>query len=74
MAQLSRPYQIILGVVVVFGLIWAVALRSHSSNPSEPSSLGPDGAEQRFRQRQLGRQRRGAYQGLPRSRARRGRS
>ena len=26
MAQLSRPYQIILGVVVVFGLIWAVAL------------------------------------------------
>lgn len=38
MAQLSRPYQIILGVVVVFGLIWAVALRSHSSNPSEPTA------------------------------------
>jgi hypothetical protein len=41
MAQLSRPYQIILGVVVVFGLIWAVALRSHSSNPSEPTASTP---------------------------------
>jgi hypothetical protein len=41
MAQLSRPYQIILGVVVVFGLIWAVALRSHSSNPSEPTASVP---------------------------------
>jgi hypothetical protein len=36
MAQLSRPYQILLGAVVVFGLIWAVALRGHASNPSEP--------------------------------------
>jgi hypothetical protein len=41
MAQLSRPYQIILGVVVVFGLIWAVALRGHSSNPSEPTASAP---------------------------------
>lgn len=41
MAQLSRPYQIILGVVVVFGLIWAVALRGHSSNPSEPRVSTP---------------------------------
>ena len=41
MAQLSRPYQIILGVVVVFGLIWAVALRGHSSNPSEPPASTP---------------------------------
>jgi hypothetical protein len=41
MAQLSRPYQIVLGVVVVFGLIWAVALRSHSSNPSEPTASTP---------------------------------
>ncbi|HTA96723.1 MAG TPA: hypothetical protein VK730_03675 [Solirubrobacteraceae bacterium] len=41
MAQLSRPYQIILGVVVVFGLIWAVALRSHGSNPSEPRASTP---------------------------------
>jgi hypothetical protein len=41
MAQFSRPYQIILGVVVVFGLIWAVALRSHSSNPSKPTASAP---------------------------------
>ncbi len=41
MAQLSRPYQIILGVVVVFGLIWAVALRSHSANPSAPTASAP---------------------------------
>jgi len=38
MAQLSRPYQIVLGVAVVFGLIWAVALRGHGSNPSEPAA------------------------------------
>jgi hypothetical protein len=38
MAQLSRPYQIVLGAVVVFGLIWAVALRGHGSNPSEPTA------------------------------------
>ncbi len=47
MAQLSRPYQIILGVVVVFGLIWAVALRGHSSNPNEPiavTAAPPSGA------------------------------
>ncbi|HXC23002.1 MAG TPA: hypothetical protein VNU28_00330, partial [Solirubrobacteraceae bacterium] len=41
MAQLSRPYQIVLGVAVVFGLIWAVALRSHSSNPSQPIASTP---------------------------------
>ncbi|HEY5288218.1 MAG TPA: hypothetical protein VIJ50_14060 [Solirubrobacteraceae bacterium] len=41
MAQLSRPYQILLGAVVVFGLIWAVALRSHSPNPSEPTTSTP---------------------------------
>ncbi|HEV7937459.1 MAG TPA: hypothetical protein VGP18_05480 [Solirubrobacteraceae bacterium] len=41
MAQLSRPYQILLGVVVVFGLIWAVALRSHSPNPNEPTASTP---------------------------------
>ncbi len=41
MAQLSRPYQILLGAVVVFGLIWAVALRGHAPNPSEPSSTTP---------------------------------
>jgi hypothetical protein len=38
MAQLSRPYQILLGVVAVFGLIWVVALRSHTPNSSEPSA------------------------------------
>jgi ABC-type arginine transport system ATPase subunit len=41
MAQLSRPYQILLGVVVVLGLVWAVALRSHASNPSEPVPSSP---------------------------------
>lgn len=38
MAQLSRPYQIALGVVAVLGLVWAVALRGHGSNPSEPAA------------------------------------
>ena len=37
MAQLSRPYQIALGVVAVLGLVWVMALRGHGSNPSEPS-------------------------------------
>lgn len=37
MAQLSRPYQIALGAVVVLGLIWAVALRAHGSKPGEPA-------------------------------------
>jgi hypothetical protein len=41
MAQLSRPYQIALGVVAVLGLVWAIALRGHSSNPSEPSPASP---------------------------------
>jgi hypothetical protein len=46
MAQLSRPYQIALGAVVVLGLVWAMALRGHGSNPRElapasPSSSGP---------------------------------
>jgi hypothetical protein len=41
MAQLSRPYQIVLGVVVVFGLIWAVALRGHASSSSEPAPASP---------------------------------
>jgi hypothetical protein len=41
MAQLSRPYQIALGVVAVLGLVWAVALRGHAANPSEPSPASP---------------------------------
>jgi hypothetical protein len=41
MAQLSRPYQILLGAVVVFGLIWAVALHGHASGGNEPVSRTP---------------------------------
>jgi len=44
MAQLSRPYQILLGVVLVLGLVWAVALRSHTSKPSEPVPSSPSAA------------------------------
>jgi hypothetical protein len=40
-AQLSRPYQIALGAVVVLGLVWAMALRGHASNPSEPAPRSP---------------------------------
>jgi hypothetical protein len=40
-AQLSRPFQIALGAVVVLGLVWAMALRGHSSNPSEPVPTRP---------------------------------
>lgn len=38
MAQLSRPYQIALGAMVVLGLVWAMALRGHASNQPEPAS------------------------------------
>ena len=41
MAQLSRPYQIVLGVVLVFGLVWAVALHGRAGNPSEPAPSTP---------------------------------
>ncbi|MGA9876689.1 MAG: hypothetical protein WBQ21_12865 [Solirubrobacteraceae bacterium] len=37
MSQLSRPFQIVLGAVLLLGLIGVIALRAHSSNPSEPS-------------------------------------
>jgi hypothetical protein len=40
-AQLSRPYQIALGAVVILGLVWAMALRGHGSNPSEPVPARP---------------------------------
>jgi hypothetical protein len=40
-AQLSRPYQIALGAVVVLGLVWAIALRGHAGNPSEPTPTPP---------------------------------
>lgn len=42
MAQVSRPYQIALGVLVLFALVWAVALRPHSSSeataPATPTT------------------------------------
>lgn len=41
MAQLSRPYQIALGAIAVLALVWVVALRGHSSNPSEPAPSSP---------------------------------
>lgn len=46
-AQVSRPFQIALGAVALFGLVWMIALRAHSSNPSEPapsSSSAPTAA------------------------------
>jgi hypothetical protein len=41
MEQLSRPYQIAIGAVLVLALIWAVALRSHGSSSSEPAPSSP---------------------------------
>lgn len=41
MAQLSRPYQIALGAVALLALVWVVALRGHSSSPSEPAPSSP---------------------------------
>jgi hypothetical protein len=40
-AQLSRPYQIALGAIAVLALVWVVALRGHSGNPSEPAPSSP---------------------------------
>jgi hypothetical protein len=37
-AQLSRPFQIALGAVVLFALVWMLALRAHVSNPSGSTS------------------------------------
>jgi hypothetical protein len=42
MAQLSRPYQIALGAVVLFALVWFVALNGHgSSSSSTPVASTP---------------------------------
>jgi hypothetical protein len=41
MAQVSRPFQIALGAVVVLALVWMVTLRSHLSKPSEPAPSSP---------------------------------
>jgi len=37
MAQLSRPFQIALGALLLLGLIGVIAVRVHGSNPSEPA-------------------------------------
>ncbi len=37
MAQLSRPFQIALGAVLLLGLLGVIALRINGSNPSEPA-------------------------------------
>ncbi len=36
MAQISRPFQIALGAVLLLALVWTFALHAHSSSPSEP--------------------------------------
>jgi hypothetical protein len=46
MAQLSRPYQIALGAMVMLALVWMVALRGHASNPSEPVPTSPSSRTQ----------------------------
>jgi hypothetical protein len=35
-AQISRPFQIALGAVLLLALVWTFALHAHSSSPSEP--------------------------------------
>ena len=37
MAQISRPFQIALGAVVLLALVWVLAQHAHGSNPSEPA-------------------------------------
>jgi hypothetical protein len=38
MAQLSRPYQIALGVLALFAVVWIIALRPHSTSSSGAGS------------------------------------
>ncbi|HEX3518919.1 MAG TPA: hypothetical protein VHT29_07785 [Solirubrobacteraceae bacterium] len=38
MAQLSRPYQIALGVLALLAVVWVIALRPHSTNSSGAGS------------------------------------
>ncbi len=45
MAQLSRPYQIALGVLVLFAAVWAVALRGHSSSPTSSTPVAATPAQ-----------------------------
>jgi hypothetical protein len=35
-AQISRPFQIALGAVLLLALVWTFALHAHSSSPTEP--------------------------------------
>jgi hypothetical protein len=45
MAQLSRPYQIALGALVLLALVWFVALRGHSTSSSPtPAASAPSSA------------------------------
>lgn len=41
MAQLSRPYQIALAVLALFGLVWVVALRGHAQAQHESTGTVP---------------------------------
>jgi hypothetical protein len=41
MAQISRPFQIALAAMVLFALVWAVALRGHSPSTSSSGSSAP---------------------------------
>jgi hypothetical protein len=41
MANLSRPYQIALGVIALLAVVWVVALRPHSSSPSSSTTPTP---------------------------------
>jgi hypothetical protein len=38
MTQISRPFQIALAVIALFGVVWVFALHRHSANPTEASS------------------------------------
>jgi hypothetical protein len=40
-SQLSRPYQIALVAIAVFGVVWVMALRGKGSGPSEPAPSRP---------------------------------
>ena len=44
MAQISRPFQIAFAAMALFALVWLLALRGHSSAPSEPGSAAPASA------------------------------
>lgn len=41
MAQLSRPYQIVLAAVALLGLVWVVALHGHGSGQHESTGTAP---------------------------------